>query len=352
MELEIWSLHGSHFNFSEKGLGQENTRAFWSSDSIFSALIARLAILQNAAAVESWVSPFLAADPPLLLTSLFPFAGKVLFFPLPLAAALPDGKLLPADIRPKDLKRVQFVSESLYRQLISGKSLVELQGSSHPLQGGKVWVSKAELDHLPVAFRTQGEDRIWEIEKRPRVTVERTSNKSALFHVGAVHFARQCGLWLGVQWVKESPFHQKWLTNLLYDLGEAGLGAERSVGYGKGEFQHSGQLTLPDLRQAWTSLSRYLPRAEEMEAFTFERAAWKIQAVGGWLVSPQKSGQRRRVINMVQEGATLGVPPSCRPPYGRLVDVRPRYRSGVEYPIEHPVYRSGFTVAVGYGGEP
>lgn len=351
MELEIWSLSGSHFHFGEQGLGQENTRAFWSSDSLFAALIARLAIVQGAEAVEIWTQPFLSGQPPFIITSLYPRAGEVLFFPVPLAATLPDGKLLPESVRPKELKRVQFVSEGLYRTLLRGKSLVEIQNQAEKIQNGRVWLTQEEFRKLPAQFRRLGEDRIWEIEKRPRVTVERTSNQGVLFHVGAVHFAKHCGLWFGVEWLSPSTFHQDWFGNLLSDLGDAGLGAERSVGYGKGEFTRVGSLILPSPQKAWTSLSRYLPRSEEMDAFSYKLAAWKVQAVGGWLVSFQKSGQRRRLINMIQEGATLGLPSSSQPPYGRIVDVRPRYKSGIEFPVEHPVYRCGLTVAVGYGGE-
>jgi CRISPR-associated protein Csm4 len=344
MNLETWSLTGSTFHFGEQGLGQEETRAFWSSDSLFAALVARLAVLEGAEAVEAWMQPFAGNAPPFLLTSLFPFAGAVRFFPVPLAAALPNDQPLPDGIRPKDLKRVQFVSESLYRQLLTGKSLVEVEPGAAKLHGGKLWLTQAESQSLP-----QPELQLWLIEKRPRVTVERASNASALFHTGAVHFNKGCGLWFAVQWLDEAEKARfEWL---LHDLGQAGLGAERSVGYGQGKFTPLDPLQLPEPRRAWTSLSRYLPRREEMSAFSGERAAWKVQTVGGWLDSPQTSGQRRRALNFVQEGAVLEIPAQVQPPFGRLEDARPRYKAGVEYPIEHPVWRSGWTVAVGYGGD-
>jgi len=347
MNLETYRLTGSYFHFGEQGLGQEETRAFWSSDSLFSALVARLAILQGGQAVDDWMRPFLSGSPPLLLTSLFPFAGDVRFFPIPLAAQLPDGRPLPDGVQPKALKKAQFVSESLYRQLLTGKSLVDIEPHSEKAQGGKVWMTKAEHASLTKQF---GQDfKPWQVEKRPRVTVERSSNASALFHVGAVYFAPGCGLWFGIQWL-DSTSGNTLFTNLLADLGEAGLGAERSVGYGKADIEQAEPLTLPDPAQRWTTLSRYLPRTEEMDAFQHERAAWKVQTVGGWLDSPQKRGQRRRALNMVQEGAVFGAPAGRTPPFGRIEDARPRYKTD-EFPVSHPVYRCGLTVAVGYGGE-
>ncbi|MEP0806716.1 MAG: type III-A CRISPR-associated RAMP protein Csm4 [Chloroflexota bacterium] len=349
MNLETWSLTGSTFHFGEQGLGQEETRAVWSSDSLFAALVARLAVLEGAQAVKEWIQSFDAGAPSFLLTSLFPFAGEVRFFPVPLAAALPNDQPLPKEIRPKDLKRVQFVSESLYRDLLTGKSLVEIEPGTKKLHGGKLWLTQDEEKSLS-NLAPKGELlKLWEIEKRPRVTVERATNSSTLFHTGAVHFAPGCGLWFGVQWQDET--RKALFERLLHDLGEAGLGAERSAGYGKGKFEPKETLELPDPRGMWTTLSRYLPRPEETPAFSGERAAWKVETVGGWLDSPQKSGQRRRALNFVQEGAVLSLPAGLQPPFGRLEDARPRYKSGPEYPIEHPVYRSGLAVAVGYGGE-
>jgi CRISPR-associated protein Csm4 len=349
MNLETWSLTGSAFHFGEQGLGQEKTRAFWSSDSLFAALVARLALLEGAQAVEDWLgTPQQPCTPPFLLTSLFPRAGEVRLFPVPLAAALPDGKPLPDKIRPKDLKRVQFVSENLYRQLLTGKSLVEVESDTIKLHGGRLWAAKAESQTIPL-FAKEGEKlKLWLIEKRPRVTVERASNASTLFHTGAVHFAEGCGLWFGVQWLDEAAKAR--FERLLHDLGEAGLGAERSAGYGKGEFEPIGDLKLPDPHQMWTSLSRYLPRREEMLAFAGERAAWKVETVGGWLDSPQKRGQRRRALNFAQEGSVFSLPTGVEPPFGRVQDAAPHYPNG-EKPVPHPVWRSGLAVAVGYGGD-
>lgn len=349
MNLEMYQLTGSYFHFGEQGLGQEETRAFWSSDSLFAALVARLALLQGTQAVKNWMQPFLNGSPPFLLTSLFPYAKSVRFFPIPLAAQMPDEHPLPKNLRPKDLKKAQFASESLYRQLLAGKSLLDLLPESEQLQEGKVWLTREEAAALnPTKDRAF---RLWGVEKRPRVTVERPSNASQLFHVGTVHFAPGCGLWFGVHWLNPDSFHKSTFPMVLADLGDAGLGAERSAGYGKGIFTLKETLTLPNPGALWTSLSRYLPRENEMEAFQHERAAWKLYTVGGWLDSPQKHGQRRRILNFVREGAVLSMPAGQILPLGRIEDACPRYANDEEFPVPHPVYRCGLSVAVGYGGD-
>lgn len=346
MQLQIWRLEGRLFHFGKQGFGQEETLIHWPSDSLFAALTARLAVLHGAEAVESWIQPFLNGSPPFLLTSLFPYAGKVHFFPRPLALQGAGEGKLPAGLRPKDLKKVQFVSEGLYRRLIAGSSLADEASHAVHLHDRKVWLLPEEQKLLPAELPDQ---KIWEKKKRPRVTVGRILENSNLFHVDAVHFAQQCGLWLGVQWLSPDKNTQELFALLLRDLGDAGIGAERSSGYGHASFTISGNLELPDPnRKMWTSLSRYLPRKEEISALLHPQSAYQIQTVSGWLDSPQKSGQRRRRARMLAEGAVLGALPSL--PYGTIVDVRPSYPADQD-PLGHPVYRCGLAVAVGYGGE-
>jgi CRISPR-associated protein Csm4 len=346
MQLQIWRLEGRLFHFGKQGFGQEETLIHWPSDSLYAALTARLAALKGAEAVEKWMQPFLNGSPPFLLTSLFPYAGEIYFFPSPLAPQSTGKGQLPAELRPKDLKKVRYVSEGLYRRLITGRSLADEAGRVIQLQQRKVWLLPEEQKLLPKGLL---ENKIWEEEKRPRVTVGRIQENSNLFHVGEVHFVQECGLWFGVQWHTSDNDIQNLFALLLNDLGDAGLGAERSSGYGRARFKIANHLELPDPDgKMWTSLSRYLPREEEVSALLHPQAAYQIQMVSGWLDSPQKPGQRRRLVRMLAEGAVLGALSSF--PYGDVVDVRPKYPTN-EDPLGHPVYRCGLAVAVGYGGE-
>lgn len=355
MQLQIWRLKGRYFHFGERGLGQEETRVVWPSDSLFSALIARLSLLRGAAAVEQWMKPFLDGSPPFLLSSLYPYAGEVRFFPTPMGALRPDGQSLPGSLRPKNLKKVQFVSQGLYSRLTQGASLASQYPNVVELHHGGVWLHKDEVKDLPNGLRSDKQASIWEIEKRPRVSVGRDRSSSQLFHVGAIHFAPHCGLWFGVQWLMTDSVIQNLFKLLLEDLGDAGLGAERSTGYGKAMFEKSDMLELPDPHPGgmWTTLSRYLPRPEETSALQYEKAAYRIETLSGWLDSPQKSGQRRRSLNLLAEGATLGPIPDALGPYGMIEEVHPIYLIDEKHqnPVGHAVYRSGLALAVGYGGK-
>lgn len=337
MQIQTWRIQGGSFHFGRQGLGQEETRITFPSDSLFAALVARLALLEGNAAVEKFIQPFCEGKPPFVVTSTFPFADGVLFFPVPLTSLRVE-KELPKGVKFKSLKKVKYVSESIYRQLIAGRRLIDFADEK---QNDSYWTLPDERENLPA--------KIWVVERRPRVTVERDTNKSALYFTGGVTFAQKCGLWFGIRWLEADAALKKQVENLLADLGEAGLGAERSAGMGKAEIEPGAALELPapTPADAWTNLSRCLPRENEMKSFADPRAAYHIERVGGWLDSHVKRGQRRRAVNMLTEGAVLGWTGSETP--GRMEDVAPKYEKG-DNPLGHPVYRCGIALAVGFGG--
>lgn len=349
MQLQTWKLQGRAFHFGKHGIGQETSRLTFPSDSLYAAVLSRLALLRGGEAVEAWVG---AAEtpkaPPFLLTSTFPYAGDVSFFPVPLTALRCEP---PERGRYKDLKKVRFVSEKIYRRLLKGETLADVFDESKRLHGGAVWVLENEAVALPIqkderTGKTLPVDarRFWTAAKRPRVAVGRASNDSNLFHVGAARFAENCGLWFGIQWLTEDEAARSLFANLLEDLGYAGLGAERSSGYGQATIKEDGMLNLPDPVGVWTTLSRYIPAEDEIPALQAAAASYQVTRVGGWM---DGRGLRRRAATLLAEGAALG--PLDKPaPWGSAVDVRPQPgKTGDFNPPAHPVWRLGWTVAVG-----
>jgi CRISPR-associated protein Csm4 len=314
------------------------------SDSLFSALLARKAEWQGAQRLESWVAAYQQGAPPFILSSTYPFAGDVRFFPVPAnalrAAGAPSGGI-------KDMKRVAYLSEGLFHRVLAGETLAAVFKTATRLQGGSALADAAEAKKLPAGL-AKNNNSLWVIEQRPRVTLDRASSASAIYQTGEVHFAPECGLWFGVQWLRDEPAEKANLAELLADLAISGLGGDRSAGLGVCQITPSGEIELPDPGEGcWISLSRYLPRVDEIQALTDRRAAYKLVEVGGWLQSPKSSGQRRRAARMLAEGAVLG--PLGRTPPGEIVDVRPRYPD-VPDPLGHAVYRCGLALAVGIAG--
>lgn len=340
MQIECWSIQGNTFHFGQHGIGQEETAVTLPSDSLFAALVARLARSQGAQAVEDFCRPFCEGNPPFVLSSTFLRAGDVCFFPVPLSAKRGANT---SDVDAKKLKKIEFVSEQVFKQLISGTALDILYSSGKFLQNGKLLLSVEEFNTLPTAIKS--DDKIWEVAQRPRVTIDRGTSASAIFFTGGVTFAQECGLWFGIRWLKDDAALKDDLANLIADLADAGLGAERSTGMGAAAIgKMTAPLELPDPNTAWVSLSRYLPLADETNSLAEKGSAYALKAVGGWLDSPTRSGQRRRMVNLLTEGAVIGAKPMRTAP-GQMVDVRPVYEKDTD-PIGHPVYRNGFALAV------
>ncbi len=359
MQLEVWLVLGpdpkrplvAHFG-TPQGLGMETSRVTWPSDSLFSALVTQWAQLLNPGQLEQRLQPFAQGHPPFLVTSLFPVVvhpckGVLPFFPAPLKARRSRHPAEQEGDSPKtkELKRVTFVSLGLYRRLLRGETLGEvLQREPRlvKLHKGRVWLLPEEQALLPRA------ERLWVVEKRPRVTVGRVAAQSTLFHVAAVHFHPRAGLWFGVQWlVDDSQAQAQWKALLeqgLQELAHAGLGGDRNAGYGHARIKPAEPLDLPDPATGrWvTTLSRYWPREEEVPLLQARGSAYTMEVVGGWI---HGTSVRRKPVHMLAEAAVL--PKAERLPLGRMEDVRPQL--GDRTP-PHPVYRYGYALAVGMAG--
>jgi CRISPR-associated protein Csm4 len=340
MQLDTWNITGSGFHFGQQGLGQEATSITLSSDSLFAALLARLVVTEGQAAVAALIKHFFQEPPPFVLSSTFPYIGGVRLFPVP-------NRQGGGSTRHKDLKKVRYISEGLFRQMCAGAALGDFYEKSIRLQKNQVLVSEVEAKDLPLAVRSQTLP-IWDVEQRPRVKIGRGVQNSTIYFTGRVTFAPECGLWFAVGWHSTQPDLKLILAKLLADLGQAGLGGERSAGFGACYIQPSSSIDLPAPGDGlWVTLSRYIPRFDEMEVLKHPAASYLVETVGGWLGSPVSSGQRRRMAAMLVEGSILG--PVSRLVPGQMVDVRPSYPTQVD-PLGHPVYRSGLALAVGMQG--
>lgn len=334
------------------GQGAENlnaTRVTVPSDTLYAALVDQHRHLGDDP--EGFVAPFREGHAPFRLTSAFPFAGQVRFYPMPadLAAVFSLETLARAGAQ-KRLRRLRFLSEGLLNRLLQGQRLdaylpsEDGKGPGRTLQRGALWLTAEEVDRLPEAAGPSGEGKgaprplthLWKAQTVPRVTLNRLSSASTYFQVERVRFAPGCGLWFGVQGEMEA------LEPLLTALGESGLGGERSAGYGAFTFERSAPLSLPEPAEGRLYLlSRYLPAEAEIPG-ALEDAAYRLESVAGWLRSPDRPALRRRRLWMLAEGSLVRPPVS-----GALEDVRPVLRKDRKTPLlPHPVWRFGLALGV------
>ena len=359
-EVYALKLKGA-IRVGRRGLELEDTLTAIPSDTLFSALIAALTAAGEDAA--AFLQPFLTdpPQPPFLLTSTFPYAGGVRFYPAPLdwSDVISQAKLQEYG---KRIKKVQFISEALFFRLLSGENLDGLlfpPGDGQPpengavLQGGQLWLTVEEVDLLPPALRLPKSkwlalrrQKVWQRARQPHVTVDRIRQASDIFHTVQIHFQKGCGLWFGVQWLAdEQHLSRRLLRRAIDSLQFSGLGGKRSIGFGGFEvcegFPQNLKQELPAVRsgEAVFLLSRYHPRAAELPA-ALQNGRYQLVSVGGWSDPFGRENLLRQRVLMVSEGSRLTLPAY---PAGEVCDVSPRSAGN----LPHPIYRYGLACAAG-----
>ena len=283
-------------------------------------------------------------EPPVRLSSAFPYAGKVDFLPRPLLHL--DGEGGDA----KTGKKVDYVSWGLMGTMLESFEPPQVIRDDL-IHNRRFWVNPTELRQLE--SESSGEPmeafRVWysgEAAIRPRVTVGRAGSASNLFYQGEVRFHDGCGLYILAEYHSdEGDRFRKAVENGLRVLGEQGLGGRRSVGLGRFELEIEENVALagpggdddPHLL-----LSLYHPTWREVEAGRLEGARYKLILRGGWLLSPDSAGLRRKGLRMLAEGAIVSGKPT-----GDIRDVKPTPQD--EWEVPHPVYRSGLALSVPCG---
>jgi CRISPR-associated protein Csm4 len=360
---------GGGFHFGRQGLEQEHSAPSCASDTLVAALVATQADLAGEAGVADLIAPEDADWPPFTLTSAFPRAGSLPLLPAPFLKA-------PIELEPRQrklLKRLQFVSPAIFRRWIHNERLEAYAdanaGKGRFLQDGKVWIATEEIADLPDAWAAvpktvakQWKDwrewvaceddgaawlraqKVWQARPVDRVTVDRITAASAVYRIGRTVYAPGCGLWFAVRWpgAPDAALRTR-LETALTHLGDRGLGGERSVGYGQFTWKALDRdLDLPDPEPDGPALTlaRYLPRQAALpDALRSPDAAYRLDAVGGWLGTPQGPARRRRQVHLLTEGSVFH--PTDAGPWGRVVDVRP------ENWTAHPIWRWGYACPVG-----
>jgi CRISPR-associated protein Csm4 len=344
---------GGGFHLGREGMEQESSAESFPSDSLFAALMAALVDLEGEQAADDfaaeWPQPGqLSMEPPFRLSSLFPLAGDLPLSPMPRLRVKVD----PLSRSGKQLKKLEYVSPAILNRLLSGESMDGwLPGDNGKadgllLQKGKVWIGAQEQAQLPEPWRRLDlselkEQAVWASQPVPRVTIDRVSHASVIYHVGRTAFAQGCGLWM----LAEVNRYHDLLETLLADLTDRGIGGKRVAGYGAFTLDEVDVPSLPiaDRVPRVMTLSRYSPTHDELNAGVLdEQASYELVDVGGWLASPVGPAQRRRRLRLIEAGSVLV---DAAPITGQIVDVRPEYDQPGAPP--HPVYRSGIALTIG-----
>ena len=298
-----------HLNFrsplhlGRRGVGLEETEISIPADTLFSAICQTWRTFYG----EKHLTDFLAQyerGKPFLLTSAFPFAEDIRFFPRPLIDLNVD-----ADDERKKLKKVRFLSERRFRQIVNGEAIAF--DPDDLINDGQLWIH--DDDKCP---RT-----VWKTDKRPRVTLDRQSSASEIWHLGGVKFHEGCGLWFDAKFDTEAT--QRRIETILRVLGDTGIGGERNAGYGIFDLHSKSAESESDQEAArFVTLSPICPRdAGRLDALIQgDDVGYTLEERSGWIGSAEGSGLRRQQVWMFAEGSVLS---GNGARIGRLVDLKP-----------------------------
>jgi CRISPR type III-A-associated RAMP protein Csm4 len=326
------SLRGALHLGDFVGVNREKALEWIPSDSLFAALVDSWA--QHTADVQARLDAFhTGGGPPFWLTSAFPRAADVRFYPAP--PVLPqEGKVFEGDSY-KKAKKIRWLSQAVLDGLVNGGD-----PGGTLIHGSSVWLTDAEKVNLEQAIGLDGNGQLtlWASQTVPHVTVDRLSNASNLFYTGRVVFATKCGLWFAVRG------KTAWVDEALAHLQYSGLGGLRSTGHGAFTFEKA-ENDFPESTEGYgLLLSRYVPASETETASVLqaEKSLYQFVTVGGWYKDVTGHPWRRRSTRMVAEGARLPVTAQ-----GTLVNVRPQDKAIQADP--QAVYRYGLAFLIPAG---
>ena len=301
-------------------LGLQRSEVYIPADTLFSALCQTWATFYGRNALETFLHRYIVNPTklPFQLTSAFPFAGNVRFFPKPLV------NLYTGDAKDdKKVKKVQFISHNVFEAILNGET--PKLSNDLLINGGKMWVDaceKKQLKALPISTEefsdtqkcpvdtseeeqleaepkqsekdkkekqntAEGDLTVWKTDTRPRVTLDRGTHESQIWHVETLTFNEGCGLWFAVQFDNADDTEKiaDKIHTLLSVLGDAGIGGERNAGYGLFEFQEKSiELDTEHNSSQFVTLAPICPKdKDELKTLiSDEDASYSLNPRIGW----------------------------------------------------------------------
>lgn len=336
-------------------LGLQKTEVYIPADTLFSALCQTWATFYGSDTLETFLNRYGTDGThlPFRLTSAFPFAGDVRFFPKPLVNFKIDGAN-----DSKKVKKIQFVSQNVFQAVLNGET--PTLSEDLLINSGKMWIETSEKKALETLLKPSEKEKtkkdnvekddltVWTTDGRPRVTLDRGSHDSQIWHVQALAFKESCGLWFAVEFDSSNNTEkiEDKIDTLLSVLADAGIGGERNAGYGLFELKKKSiELDPGHSSSRFVTLSPICPKDEaELQTLISEDASYSLNPRSGWGNSSGTPFARKKVM-MFDEGSVLT---KSDGQVGRLVgDLEPDGDAA----CTHRVYRYGYAWPVGIKGE-
>ncbi len=312
------------------GTGKIDQYDFSASDLHSDTLSAALAAIRAQQGKASDTEDFLLS---FSISSAFPYYNSSYFLPnlkgyLPIrtesingipAIAKSDSPIRKENIH-NQLKYIKYIDFPLWNRIASGDeiSIDEVQLKSDFLLS--LWAD-FDLPYKSVVSQ--------------RIQVPKDSADAHPFFFNWTYFHEKAGLFCFTD-ATDEKFDE--LLHLFRELGEAGLGADRTVGGGQFEVEND-TLQLPDIAEAnyIALLSLYIPEESEIKKLNLKSAKYGLLQRGGFIAGSSEESLRhlrKRTVYMFDTGSLF---PTTEPLHGKIVNLRPVWNDE----RLHPVYRSG-----------
>jgi CRISPR type III-A-associated RAMP protein Csm4 len=307
------------WRFGPDSGARDRVDLIYHSDAMFSAVSSAMSQLGLA---EEWFAATAgsAHAPAVRFSSFFPFIGETLL-------VVPPRSLWPPPESAKvRYKGAHFVPLPVIEALLADKPIDEDR-----------WAVDGESECLVVSNQGRGP---FKVALRSSAGVDRVHHAAVEVHSTAcLEFTRAGGLWTIVQFADEDAV-SRWLApvrSALLLLADAGLGGERSRGWGRSEapeWQPWRAPHVPDTDQAHWLLSLYTPA--ENDVVDWKRGNYATLVRRGRIESSGRWGEPKQPTTMIAEGSVLLASSDLR---GAATNVAPEG-------FPHPVYRAGFAVTI------
>lgn len=311
------------------GIGRDSydvAASVMQSDMLSAALASVRALHGKAGSTLAFLSTF-------ALSSAFPYDGKEFFLPrmkglLPISVRHEEEK----DYR-KKLKKLSYISMPLWLKLAKGE---RLEIDDNQLQGAFLLAEGKADYHAPMTHVVT-----------ERVSVSRSGEEDAVpfmfdwtfFKHNDSDESKTSGLYC---LLKADIDTAKEITELFSELGELGIGSDKSVGGGHFSVE-TDTVDIPSINSdKQILLSTYIPTKEELDATDLQSSTYQLIHRGGFIAGSNNETLRhlrRKTIFMFDAGSILATGKSLE---GAIVDLKPEWNS----PEMHPVYRSGRPIAL------
>lgn len=242
------------------------------SDTIFSAIINSYNILYGKEKTKELIEYILENEDSILISSAFYYYENIYFYPKPLGYKFDLVKKFDF----KKVKKIKFVSE----EYLMGEVKNPIIANNLATDGKTV-------------------EKLYSIEERPRITVDRITNETNIFYVSSMRFSEHSGLWF---FISLSEKIENEIFAALKLLSDEGLGGDRTYGNGNFDFDVE-EVDFGRFRgENYLLLSVFYPKDQGEIDSTL---SYKLYERSGYVYSQYSMSYKQPLVRFFSEGSVF-----------------------------------------------